>query len=382
VVTTDTGHKGGSFDSSFTRDQQAALDFAYQAIGRVAVLAKQVVGFYYGKGPQRSYYTGCSTGGREAMIMSQRYPSYFDGIISGAPAMRTGHSNLALAFVGATFANAVPADASGRRDPKLLLSDSDRQLVIDALLAKCDEKDGLKDGMIFNQLACDFDPTALVCKGPKAAGCLSEAQATAVKTAFAGPKTSAGDQVYTAFPYDVGITEKRGLPGLLLGPSIPVRGATSGNAVFNTDKEAERIDRDANARLGDSTWTNLGAFAGHGGKLVFFHGVSDPWFSAFETLAYYKKMSSDTPGANADSWSRFYLVPGMGHCAGGSAALDQFDLLTPLVNWVEKSEPPQRVIATGSAFPGRSRPLCPYPEHTRYKGQGETNDAGNFTCEK
>lgn len=382
VVSTDTGHKGSVFDGSFMRDQQAALDFAYQAIGRVAVLAKQVIAFYYGKGAHHSYYAGCSTGGREAMIMSQRYPSYFEGIISGAPAMRTGHSNLALAFLGATFGKASPPDAAGKQDARMLLSDADRELVVNAVLAKCDEKDGLKDGMIFNQSACDFDPTTLICSGGRTQGCLTAAQATAIRTGFAGPKTTAGDPVYSGFPYDAGIAEKRGLPGLLMGPSIPVRGATSGSTEFNVDHEANRIDRDANGRLGDSTWTNLSTFAGHGGKLLFFHGVSDPWFSALETLDYYKKMSKDTPRPAAEAWSRFYFVPGMGHCGGGSAALDKFDLLTPLVDWVEKNQSPQPPVATGAAFPGRSRPLCAYPEHTHYKGSGDVNDASNFTCQK
>lgn len=158
-----------------------------------------------------------------------------------------------------------------------------------------------------------------------------------------------------------------------------MRNATSGGSVFNLDREAERIDRDANAR---STWTHLSTFAERGGKLMFFHGVSDPWFSTFETLAYYNRMNSDTRGAKADPWNRLYLVPGMGHCGGGSAALDRFDMLPPLVNWVEKNEAPQAVIATGNAFPGRSRPLCPYPEHAQYQGTGNSNEAASFTCEK
>jgi len=367
VVSTDTGHKGAVFDPSFLRDQQAALDFFYVAIGRVAVLAKRMIAWYYGRAAAHSYFTGCSTGGREAMIMSQRYPTYFDGIVAGSPAMRTGHSNLALAYIAAAFG------------PEPLLSDSDRKLIVDRLLEACDAEDGLKDGMIFNRHACHFDPAALVCKGAKTGGCLSEKQVTALKS-FAGPKTSAGDQVYPGFPWDVGMNENKGLPGLLHGPFIPVKVPTA-TGPFNVDRAAFRVESNAGALLGDSTWTNLSTFAGHGGKLIFYHGLSDPWFSALDTVGYYERMARDTTsGVPADTWSRLYLSPGMGHCGGGSAALDQFDMLTAVVNWVEKGQAPGAVIATGKAFPGRSRPLCPYPRHAQYEGHGDPNEAGSFVC--
>jgi feruloyl esterase len=382
VVGTDSGHEGAVFDGSFFRDQQASLDFYYVAIGRVAVLAKQMIAWYYRRSATHSYYSGCSTGGREGMIMSQRYPAYFDGIVAGAPAMRTGYSNLALAFIGAVFRQAATSSASGTVEAKQLLSEADRKLVISSLLAKCDALDGIKDGMIFNTRSCAFDPTDLVCQGAKTAGCLTAAQASALKKAFAGPKTLHGDPTYPGFPWDTGMGESQGLPGLLNGPTIPVPMAASG-AEFDVDKEAARIAADANGLLGDSTWTNLSSFAGKGGKLLFYHGMSDPWFSALDTVGYYERMAKDTPGnAPVTSWSRLYLVPGMGHCGGGSAALDRFDMLTAIVDWVEKGQAPDRVIATGRAFPGRSRPLCPYPQHAQYKGEGDPNDAGNFVCQE
>jgi len=372
VVSTDTGHKGQVFDPSFFRDQQASLDFYYVAIGRVAVLARQMIAWYYGRGAQHSYFSGCSTGGREAMIMSQRYPGYFDGIVAGAPAMRTGYSNLSLAYITSVFTQA----SSGP-----LLSDSDRKLVIDALLAACDANDGLKDGMIFNRAACHFDPTPLVCPGGKTDGCLTVQQVNALG-AFNGPRTSRGDQVYPGFPWDAGMNESKGLPGLLHGPTIPVKlPATAGP--FDVDREFYRVASDANGRLGDSTWTNLSTFAAHGGKLLFYHGLSDPWFSALDTVGYYERMGRDTASkAPVNAWSRLFLSPGMGHCGGGSQALDQFDMLTAVVDWVEKGKAPDEVIATGKALPGRSRPLCPYPQYAEYKGQGDPNDAANFTCKE
>jgi len=371
VVTTDSGHKSSVFDGSFFRDQQASLDFYYEAIGQVARLAKEMIASYYGRAAQHSYFDGCSTGGREAMIMSQRYPEYFDGIVSGDPAIRTGHSNLALGFMTAMF----------QPDPKKFFSDSDRKLIVNSVLQACDAKDGLKDGMIFNSRACEFDPSTLVCPGSKSDSCLTRAKADALKKAFAGPKSASGDAIYPGVPYDAGIADKGGIPGLLSGPVIPV--ATGADFThFDADREAARVEADATARLGDSTWTNLTSFSGHGGKLLFYHGLSDPWFSPLETLRYYDKMAKDTGGSPVASWSRIYLVPGMGHCQGGSATLDRFDMLSAVVDWVEKGVAPDRVVATGPAFPGRSRPLCPYPQHAQYSGQGDPNDAGNFICQE
>ncbi len=381
VVTTDSGHKGSVFDGSFFRDQEASLDFYYVAIGEVAHLAKEMIASYYQRAAQHSYFVGCSTGGREAMIMSQRYPEYFDGIVSGDPAIRTAYSNLALGFMTAVFDEAAPKDDSGKPDPKKTFSNSDRKLIVNSVLQTCDAKDGLKDGMIFNARACQFDPETLVCPGGKTDSCLSRAQADALKRAFAGPKLADGDSVYPGVPYDAGIADVGGIPGLLGGPVIPV--ATGADfAHFNVDRETGRVLANSTALLGDSTWTNLTTFAGHGGKLMFFHGLSDPWFSPLDTLGYYEKMAKDTGNGSVESWSRIYFVPGMGHCQGGSATLDRFDMLSALVDWVEKGTAPDRVIATGPAFPGRSRPLCAYPQHAQYTGSGDPNNASNFVCQE
>ena len=164
VVSTDTGHQGqGAFDASFMQEQQASLDFAYQAVGRIAVLAKQIIAQHYAKAPDRSYFTGCSTGGREAMLMAQRHPTFFDGIISGAPAMRTAYSGIGDEWVATMLNTAAPKDASGKVDPRTVLSDAQKKGVIDGVLNACDASDGLKDDMIFNTKACRFDPKTLVC---------------------------------------------------------------------------------------------------------------------------------------------------------------------------------------------------------------------------
>lgn len=382
VSTSDTGHQssGGAFDGSFMQDQQAALDFEFVAIGRLAVVAKQIVETYYGRPPAHSYYVGCSTGGREAMIMSQRYPLYFDGVVAGPPAMRTGYSNLATRSVTVALNAIAPKDANGR--PGAALSDSDKKAVIAKLLEVCDARDGAADGMIFDALGCNFRPSDVECKGAKAEGCLSPEQVAAIEKGFVGPRDSRGRQVYPGFFYDTGIAAQGGgIPGLLNPGPSPVGGPTTATTQ-NVDAEAATVDNNPVARIGDSyTWVSLNSFSSRGGKLIFYHGLSDPWFSAKDTIDYYQRMTAANGGeSKVRDWSRLFLSPGMGHCGGGSAALDVFDMLSASVNWVEKGQAPESVIATGRAFPGRSRPLCAYPAHAQYKGQGSMEDAANFEC--
>ena len=380
VVSSDSGHQGQVFDASFFADQQAALDFLYQSIGKVMAVTRPLVKAHYRHAVAHSYFVGCSTGGREAMIAAQRYPDEFDGIVAGAPAMRTNYSNLATRWVTTALNTAAPTDAEGRAETAKALSPADRQLVIGGLLQACDALDGVRDGMIFDAQHCAFDPQVLVCKGPKTDSCLAPAQVQAIKKAFAGPKTAAGRQVYPGFLFDTGIAAHgQGIPGLLNGGMSPVGPSPTGTQM-DVDAEAA-IAHDAREMAGDTdAWTNLSSFRAHGGKLIFYHGASDPWFSALDTIGYYERLSADNgPGPVAD-WSRLFLVPGMGHCRGGEATLDQFDMVSAIVEWVEQGRAPTQVIATGSAFPRRSRPLCPHPLHAQYVGRGDEESAANFSC--
>ena len=384
VVTTDTGHEssGGSFDGSFMQDQQAALDFEFVAIGRVAVLAKEIIENYYSRPPAYSYYVGCSTGGREAMLMAQRYPTYFDGIVAGAPAMRTGHSNLATRTDTVALNRIAPKGADGKPIAGGALSDGDRRAIVAKILDVCDARDGVKDGMIFDVTGCNFTPANLQCPAGKTEGCLSAEQVAALNTGFAGPRDSRGNQVYPGFFFDTGITATGGgIPGLIATGTSPI-GPPTAAVEQNVDEEAARVNSNPVSTLGDTwTWTNLNTFASHGGKLLFYHGVSDPWFSAKDTIDYYQRMTAANGGeAKVKDWSRLFLSPGMGHCQGGAGALDTFDLLTPLVNWVEKKAAPESVTANGRAFPGRSRPLCAFPAYAQYRGQGDSEKAENFVC--
>lgn len=380
VLSNDTGHQSRhpGFDFGFQKDQQAYLDFAYQANAKAAAVAKQIIARYYAKPAAFSYFVGCSTGGREGMVLSQRFPTAFNGIISGDPAMRTGRSNLAIGqWIPVAYNQIAPKDANGKPIISEAITDSDRKVIMDALLKRCDAKDGIADGMISNPLACDFDPEQVACKDGETGGCLPAQKAAAIKKAFDGPKTAGGVQVYPGFLYDTGTTAPGPVPGLLVpGPGI-----------FGPAPTALQIDVEKEALadiqpLVDSTATDLSTFSKHGGKLIFYHGDSDPWFSPLDTFEYYQQMASANGGlAPVSKWSQFYFVPGMSHCGGGPS-LDQFDLLSPMVNWVEKGVAPNSVVATGKAFPGRSRPLCAYPMHAQYSGTGDPQSAASFVCEK
>jgi feruloyl esterase len=205
---------------------------------------------------------------------------------------------------------------------------------------------------MFAAASCKFDPAVLACRGPKSEGCLSTAQVDAVKKVMAGPRASDGRQVYPGYLWDTGITNTRGgLPGVLVGPPIPEGPATG--TTMNVDAEAARA-HDARSMVGDSNaWTNLSTFQGRGGKLIFFHGVSDAWFSSLDTIQYY---------------------------GGGERTTDRFNMIEPIVNWVEKGIAPDRIIATGASVPGESRPLCPYPAHASYDGSGDAKDAASYSC--
>ncbi|MGI4879356.1 MAG: tannase/feruloyl esterase family alpha/beta hydrolase, partial [Janthinobacterium lividum] len=278
VISDDSGHKSAVFDSSFMADQRATLDFAEASVRSVALLGKAITTAYYGKPIGHSYMTGCSTGGREAMLASQRYPELFDGIVAGAPAMRTGDSNLGIEYTQVLFNQAAPKGPDGKPIASEILTAADRKTILAGLLDQCDGIDGLKDGMIEDVAQCRFRPAKLACRGDKQDGCLSDAKIAALELAFAGPKDKAGYPIYAPVPYDTGIVATQGgyLPSGAPGPFGPPSAATS----IDLDARARELRQDAGQRLIDTNyWTNLNTFLDRGGKILFFHGVSDFWFS-------------------------------------------------------------------------------------------------------
>jgi hypothetical protein len=376
VVATDSGHQGSGFDGGFMADQQALLNFQLQANAKTVEVALPIVEAYYGDAPHHKYFVGCSTGGREGMIMAQRYPDVFDGIVSGAPAMRTTVSNLALRWISNQY---VKAKVETPRDP---FTPEEEQLIMSALMQRCDALDGQADELIFNRTSCDFDPTKLACSASTPAGqCLAGNKAEALARAMAGPLNAAGVPVYVSYPYDSGIDDAGGLPGLLLAGGSPPIGANG------ADMQDQNVDAEflaaiaANEALGSTaSYYNLTSFIGNGGKQIFYHGEADPWFSANDTVRYFEQIGEANRAVQpVDEYGRLYLVPGMAHCQGGELTPDSFDLLTPIVEWVENGDAPDTVTATGRSMPGQSRLLCPYPSYAHYTS-GAAADARNYEC--
>jgi feruloyl esterase len=316
------------------------------------------------------------------MVMAQRYPYLYDGIVSGAPAIRTGLSNLGLRWMNVHWNKAAQAVNGTIPPPNELWSAEEGALIVNGLVQACDALDGAEDGLVFDVAHCAFDPMTLACPAGQTQNCLAPAKAEALVKGLAGPVDSRGVQVYSRFVLDTGNDDRNGFQGgMLAGGSVPPEGVSVAGLVTQ-DVDAEYIAMTTtDAAQGDATALRMSSFSANGGKQIFFHGVSDPWFSAMDTVAYYQNMAAANGGLQTvDEWSRVFLVPGMGHCAGGQQTLDTFDMLDPIMNWVENGVAPASVVATGNSMPGVSRPLCPYPQHPHYTGNGDVNDASNFEC--
>jgi len=440
VVSTDSGHDNAVNNDpnrngtvTFGFDPQARRDFGYNSYDQVTQAAKAIVKAYYGRAPERSYYVGCSEGGREAMMMSQRFPTYFDGILACSPGFKLAKAALfghaadvqALSEVARTSGT---FDRFGQPLLNKTFTDEDLDLASQAILTACDSLDGLTDGIIDNFPACTAAVvapklTAITCKGPKRNTCLSAVQVAALQKIFAGPKSTQGELLYADWAWDrglggkIGETYNQGWRSWKLGAFdaannsaiIATLGSASASALFVTPPVAVAasgpapvayllgidFDRDAAklyAKSGEFTeavWdfmmassTDLSAFKNHGGKLLIVHGVSDPVFSINDTISWWNDVNRVNNGS-ASEFTRLFAVPGMNHCGGGPAT-DQFDAFTALTNWVEKGSAPDRIVATAgqnSPWPARTRPLCAYPKQARYKGLGSVEDASNFVCQ-
>src|SRR5262245_61590175 len=399
VVSFDGGHEGG--DAAFGLDPKAKTDFAYHSMDIAAVTAKVLIAQYYGQGPRRSYFAGCSNGGRQGMMFSQRFPTYFDGIIAGSATYRLSVSYVDSSWGLQQLTAIAPPGASGAPIMANAFSNADLTLVANDILAVCDGRDGVIDGMVLNTNACnfkDYDPGRLQCTGSKTPTCLTPAQVTALKNLQRGARDSKNHQLYNLWPWDPGIGGTQWRSWKLGTSTTPTPNAikfsfcsTSVGYLYLTppvpgfDCLTMNFDTDP-ARLAENSFLDadnpdLRAFRDHGGKILWYHGTVDPSTPSTETLRYYGNMTAATTGSTAlsEEFARVFVVPGFGHCNGGSA-LDRFDPLTPMVNWVEKGIPPEQMTATGTNFPGRSRPLCVYPKTAWYNGTGSIEEATSFTC--
>jgi feruloyl esterase len=312
-------------------------------------------------------------------------------------------ATIAVAWDTQTYLSIAPLNAEGQRVLSRAFSDADLALVARGIVGACDGDDGAADGMVQRPGACRFTPKTLQCAGDKAPTCLTAAQVAALDRAFGGPRTSSGTALYVGQAWDPGIaapgwrqwklgTSQTGTPNaanatLMAGalahefftPPDPSFTITA----FDFDRDPARMEAFSSVfdTYRDAT---LAAFRKRGGKLLIFHGTADPIFSALESIEYYQRLSRNNGGAGSTgAWARLFLVPGMTHCAGGPAT-DSFDGLGAITRWVEQGTAPERIEASAlpssSYFPGRTRPLCPYPAAARYTGTGSLEDGTNFVC--
>jgi feruloyl esterase len=382
AANTDTGHAGNSGSFALGHPEKV-VDFGYRAVHEMSVAAKAVVTMFYGAAPKFSYWNGCSTGGRQALEEAQKYPNDYDGIIAGAPANNTTRMTMMQLNVGQAI----------HKDEASYIPASKFKAIHEAVLAQCDAIDGVKDGVLEDPTRCKFDPTELLCKRDDSDTCLTMPQIIALRRIYAPTVNPRTKEVI--FP---------GLePGGELGWSMMINPEPFSYADdfwkyfvmkdaswdYKTLNFATDLPKALAADHGvvDATDPNLTPFFGRegksrGGKLIQYHGWSDPGIAPENSVNYYKQVTAALGAEKVKDSYRLFMVPGMAHCRGGEGT-DTFDMLWALEAWVEHGRAPERINAVRFSKLGaieRERPLCPYPAEAVYKGSRSTDKAENFAC--
>jgi feruloyl esterase len=378
TASNDTGHKGPS--ASFVLGHpEKLIDFAYRSMHEMTVHSKAIIRAFFGRAPQLSYYQGCSTGGRQGMMEAQRYPEDFDAIIAGAPVYNMVHLNVSQ----------VGLQVEMLKNPDRLVPDGKKAVFANAVVAACDEKDGVKDGIINDPRSCRFDPAVLACKAGDSADCLTAAQVENARSVWSAVKTKSGELVYPGRSPGFESGWRIPTPGAPLNPLFTDMPRFVGRQDANWDPMTFELEKDLalalkNAGYVEANDPDLTKFKARGGKLLLYHGWADPGPAPENTVNYYEAVNKKL-GGKQDDWMRLFLMPGVGHCGGGVGP-DQADFLSALERWREKGDAPAQITATRGAGRGAgagtpmSRPLCPFPQVPRYKGTGSSNDAANFSC--
>lgn len=390
VAQTNTGHSALNEPlGAFAADRQKLLDYAFRSLHVTAKTAKLLGAAYYGAGPAKSYFDGCSTGGRQGLILAQRFPSDFDGIVAGAPVLNfTATIEFFARISQALMANPLPT--------------SKLKLLADTIYAQCDAKDGLKDGLIDDPRNCRFEPARDLPKCDAAADrpdCFTTGQITALRAIY-GDLTAGGKRIYPGWTVGAevaGPNGKAGWDGWIARDDGPSTGTIFAEAFFrylafpkkdpsftvggfDADRDQPRLE--SIHELLDATDTDLSAFQRRGGKILMYFGWADPALNPLMGIEYYEGVSKRM-GPPTTDFFRLFMVPGMFHCGGGIGT-SAFDAVTPLISWEEKGKAPDSILASrlesGKAV--RTRPLCAYPEIAKYKGRGSIDEAESFACAK
>lgn len=393
AANSDSGHTVPvSNDAAWAYNNRTAeIDYGWRAVDVTTRAAKRIVGSFYRARIEYSYFEGCSTGGRQALMAAQRDPEQFDGIVGGAPA----HDLTGLA-VEQNWSLRQFLPNQGAAGPGTI-TPAQASALNAAVLAQCDAADGVVDGLLSNPMACGFRAEQLSCSaGADPAVCLSDAQVAAVQAVYDGPSTSWGQHLYPGKPRG----SEAGWPIWLLPPInaqggftfsfmnylfFPVDpGPPPGYHWYDFNFDTDPPQGQLMAGILDAVDPDLRAFRRRGGRFLLYHGGADGLIPPQRTVAYYEDVVDATGSRRAtERFMRFFLVPGMDHCGAIGGGLKDWDRLEPLVQWVEHGVAPDRIVASQTLADGavRTRPLCPWPREARWTGTGSTDDAANFRCE-
>ena len=409
TVGTDTGHQGHPNDASWAQnDLEAIVNFGHLAVHRTTVTSKALIEAYYQKEIDYSYFFGCSRGGGQALMEAQRYPDDFDGIVSGAPAY-----NWTEGLAGGMTHNQQLMFPNSNELGEALITKKDLQIVEDAILNACDEMDGIKDGILNNPMACDFDLSTLICEDGEGENCLSSEKIAAMQSIYDGPKDKEGNSIFYGFPYGGenaiggwfrwitgGLDHLSDLDDFQAGvttehEAVPVPNLQYGFGpgvlkymVFHDEKwtidgyDLNNLIEDARflAPTLNATDPDLTAFRNNGGKLLMYTGWSDAAITALGTIGYYEKVLEFDPSAAEDV--KLFMMPGVQHCIGGDGPswvnwVDEID------KWVTSQEAPEQMPAyfiDEKMQVNGSRMICAYPNEAIYDGKGDTRDMNSFSC--
>lgn len=398
AVSTDTGHTTSDvpFDASWARGRPDLIeDFGHRALHLATVHGKTITEAFYGVPPSHAYYLGCSKGGQQGLMEAQRYPDDYDGILVGNPA-----NDWTRFYAGAHLWYSLATLS----DPAAYLTAAKTVTLGNAVNQACDALDGIEDGVLLDPRACDFDPASLTCPvGVDDDSCLTAPQVEAVQKIWSGVSTSSGELVYPGL-----------VPGGEAAPGGWSRWVTGrepftslhwlgGEGFFrwfvfeDPDWDFTSFDYDEDLALAldkvgaavDARDPDLRPFQKAGGKLLLYHGWSDPDISPLASIEYYERvvetLAEGKEKAQAElatrSFFRLFMVPGLGHCRGGPGP-DRFDGLTALENWVERDMAPETIVASKleNGEVTRTLPLCPYPETPVWDGQSDPYSAASFAC--
>jgi feruloyl esterase len=394
TASTDSGHQGNFVDAAWALgNPQARENFAHRAVHRTTEVSKQIIATYYPRKLERSYFFGCSRGGGHGLMMAQRYPQDFDGIVAGAPAF--DWTGMMVEFL--QNQQAVVPDPAGARSS--VITAENRKLLADSLLKSCDALDGAADGVIGDPRECKFDPATLPrCSETQSTGCVTRRQLAAIRAVYADALIGE-ERIYPGPPFggendaggwDVWMTSPAAGP---LQPGTPNLHFAFGlqfarNFVFDDPDWtyvgydfADWRERTAElSKLLDATDPDLRKFRDRGGKLILWHGWSDSALPATRTVEYYEAARKVESGLN--SYARLFMMPGVGHCGGGPGP-DRADWIGALERWVEKRAAPDEVTASRIDPSGATqtvRPVCAWPQRARLLSDGDPNSASGWHC--